>query len=371
MSNLIFINQAYLKHSAIISRLRECAPQHNWDAMLDTLKVFPRTRNMYCRGGVNVFPFRTDICDVLHARMPDSTNFREQSFAEITDQRCQELCISHGHKPWIIEWSGGIDSTVIITSFMRNLSAAQRQNITVACNAASVYEYPWFYENVIKPNFAITNTTITQDPQRVTNYFVITGEMGDQIYPGGIWPIVLQGGFDVNQNMFSSPDDLIAQLTKWANAKFAHWFYEQTITNIRSVDLPLRNYYDFYWWVSFNFIWTGIMLRGLRGAWAPNVSVKHFLDTVINWYDYPEYQVWSLSCPGPLTHTLGGYKHSSKEYIYSYTNDLYYLKFKVKVFSTSTHMDKTSWIGMTNDLKLLTLDDLPEILDLLPGLVQP
>lgn len=370
MSEMIFFNQRYLTDAKVQQRLQECAPHHDWCAMSSTVTFYPRTSGMYCRHGHNTLPFKTQICDALYARMPIDFTMSE-SFSDVCDQRCLDLWARFQHQPWIIAWSGGIDSTLIVCSIMRNLGPAQRKNIRIACNEASVYEYPWFFENVIRPNFDTVDASIQFDPMSIGQSLVFNGEPADQLFPGAVLMPMIHSGVDINTDMFKHPTQILNYLERGADRRFAQWFYQCTVDNIKSVDLDLTSYFDFFWWVSFNFNWTGLLLRSVRNRWMDIGSIEPYRQQFINWYNCQSYQAWAINNRQQLiSHSVGDYKKPFKDYIYEFTRDHYYHRFKLKTTSTSIASTKASWIAILDDWTLLTADQMDQVLDLLPDHVE-
>ena len=68
-----------------------------------------------------------------------------KSFKDICFERAQEIVDLN--KPISIMWSGGIDSTGVLTTLMQ---IALPKQITVLFEPRSLIEYPWFFENHIK-----------------------------------------------------------------------------------------------------------------------------------------------------------------------------------------------------------------------------
>jgi hypothetical protein len=155
-----------------------------WRNFVSLLDLLPAHQVLYSRIGTNFLPFQTPY----HIQSISAPKFNPNfslTFDQVTDQRFYDLKQKQENKPWIVMWSGGIDSTVILTSILKNSSKADRQNVIVACNRISIYENPLFYYQHIKPNFSVidsTNFNLNQD--RLSRYYVINGDPADALYAG-------------------------------------------------------------------------------------------------------------------------------------------------------------------------------------------
>jgi len=342
-------------------------------------KHFTSMPAIYNRIGLNTLPFKTDIVDQLNTVAPAyNPNFTD-TFSNVTDQRFHELWQTRQDLPWLLFWSGGIDSTVMLASVIKNTTPEDRQRITVACNNTSIAEHPQFFKNYIKPNFQLVNSSnIKLSSQVLSQYHVLDGGAGDPLYCGRFHHLdYVQPGL-LDQNCYTNPDPLINLLAQTADndQEFGRWFYEATIKNIRSTNIPVETYRDFFWWTYFNFAWTGIKLRGAQHLVdsTPGTFCQ-FLSNYVQWFESDGYQQWSMNnnqAGVKYGTTLGEYKLVAKKYIYDLDHNEYYLKFKQKTdslsISTSSLTTPDTWLCMLDDYTKLNLQsDRDQINELLPA----
>lgn len=367
---IIYLNQTLLNHPEIQKILRDY--DHDWDCLQMHRRFDPGTQSLYPRVGINNMPFRNDIVDIAGWGVPKFDEKFDGTFETVTDARCQELYQTKFDKPWTIYWSGGIDSTVIMVSVLKNITPADRKNIRVACNRGSIVEYPWFYFNYIKPNFRVIDSSLSVDSMD-TSCYSINGEPADQLFAGSISQnMLLSDNQSMTRSIADEPDPLISYISKVTDSKFAHWYYDHVLENIKSVSIPIHTYHDFFWWTFFNHSWVATKMRVLKlSAWGKLPSAQPCLESFINWFDTEQYQSWSMvsnTRDQKYGHHVGAYKQSAKDYIFSFNKDAYYHRFKTKTSSGSHYTDYQTWFCMLDDFRLLSLDkNLPEILDLLPA----
>lgn len=318
------------------------------------------------RIGPNLFPFLTESIDSHNIGPLAYDPACTATFDDVTDTQCQQWLREKKDKPWLIFWSGGIDSTVIVASVLKNTTPAERENIYIACNRSSMYELPRFFSNHVEPNFQLISTPDLSDYMWYQQYHVIDGEFGDHLYGGGTWRTM--------QQLF--PHSMLASIrrhpalaihclavcTKTSNA-FAGWYFEHMLNNIDQSGVPIDTYHDFFWWIFFNYHYGAVYVRRK----VNNICYNH----AQAWYGTNAYQQWAMNhnlVGIKYTQEIGGHKLASKQYIYDFDRDPYALTFRFK--SKSIQYDKSSGSGffcVLDDFSQLHLDrDLNLILQLLP-----
>lgn len=352
---------------------------HNWTNIHTLHRLYPGWDSHYVRAGQNVLPFnnrsitKNPVFDALSFTMPRYNPAFTMNFSDVTNRRIVELRKKYWSKPWLIYWSGGIDSTVIITAVLKNLSPGDRANINIACNRISIYENPAFYYQYILPNFNIVDANLLElDDALLTKYYVMDGEPADQLY-GGMTSKNFLDGADLLKSWRTEPDGLIELFARIIDRPFAEWHYEIMKQNIESVDIPIENYYDFGWWTFFNLSWVSVLLRPLNFRSQVDLStdsLKLYFNNFIPFYDTAEYQQWAMTNRVGSRYNIGinERKLASKLYIYNFNHDEYYFKFKTKSESLSRPNTSKTYFCILDDYTRLTLDDnLEQILDLLPA----
>ena len=136
---ILEIKLSELGHEKILPFLQNGWSQHNWQNLNDSHKTTDAFNIMTRRIGDNVFPFCTDAIDSCNIKLPEYDGTFTKTFGDVTDEQCQYWLREKTDRPWLIFWSGGIDSTVIVASILKNAGLADRENIYIACNRASIY----------------------------------------------------------------------------------------------------------------------------------------------------------------------------------------------------------------------------------------
>ena len=349
-----------------------CLDSNGFDDKISRLKDMQRFDPgmfWYVRGGVNNLFFKNDHIDTQHWSIPDIPLDWNKDFAEVTDTRCESLIHSLNDRPWLISYSGGVDSTVIVASLLRNTTQQQRKNIRILCNLASVIENPRFFYSHIQPNFDLVDVDSNSINDLIKNHYIFTGEPGDQIYSHYASRWLYDDG--LGWKKWRDHKHVIDRMiTMRSSEKFADWLYNVMHENIESVDIEIESLFDWFWWLSFNYCWCASMIRNYF-QWGDTLGFGDYMKSMINWYDSHDYQIWSM------THKHKGYKDidhigqakiASKQYIYTVNKDPYFLKYKTKSESDSRLPGHRNPMVITsNGVGLFEDTDLIKIKSMLPA----
>ena len=366
---ILQINLSELGHEKILPFLQNGWPQHNWQNIKDCYKTTDTKNIMTRRIGNNVFPFCTDAIDSCNIKPPEYDSTFTKTFSDVTDEQCQHWLREKTDRSWLIFWSGGIDSTVIVTSILKNASQADRENIYIACNRASIYESPRFFYDYIQPNFKLVQTPDPGKHPLYKQYHVIDGEFGDHLYCGGHgWELFQSMPDSMLLDIRRDPDLMLNHFALKTNKNFAAWYYECLLDNVNSTGIPVETYHDFCWWIFFNYHYTSIYIKLRTDTFANNYNSR--------WYATDDYQQWSMnSNQSGIKYTLNrsDSKLASKQYIYDFDHDEYSRVFKTKGKSVPVFgvLNSTKEFCILDDFSKLYIDrDLDRILELLPDYIK-
>jgi len=331
----------------------------------------PLKGSFYNRCGFGEFPLKNNFKTVPGFAMPNYDPDFNKTWDIVTDDRCTALRLTHFNRPWVVLWSGGIDSTNVVAAIIKNLPKSDFENITIACNPISVWENPYFYYNFIEPNFKTVDSrwTLTNECIEFNNY-LFNGEPGDQLFT--CCSIVSNQPKDYPFQPLT--DELLFDfICSRTDKKFAAWFHQFFVDNVKSVGIPLNTLHDAVWWSQFNFNWVGVKMRALHyGDWAKLKNARVYFDKFIHWYDSVDYQRWSMvnNIVGEkFGSNFSDIKLAAKKYIYNIDKNTYYKDYKTKMRSgdISSNVSNSIWCCMLDNYDLLNLrDHEDQILELLP-----
>jgi hypothetical protein len=382
MTEIVAINQLYLGDPRIASSLEsvnktdrqmlELFCRFCQNNVVHQLGLMPRT-------GVNNLPFHNKFIGMIGATMPTYDPSFTETWDDVTDGRAKEIeqLILTNNKKLAVFWSGGIDSTCILTAILKNFQSASLDLVTVLCTPESVLENPLFFEKYIRPIFNIADAN---DRSLLTSpdFMFVDGTAADTLLmsmsPSLDVGMAIRSGGLLSASWRAKPDTLIDYLAKITQSRpFALWYYEINKESIESTDVPIDTYFDFMWWISFNYdyyMWevhTWFFMLSQIG-----ISWQEYRSKFIGWYRTTPYQLWAMNNNGAgIKHgnTLGSFKHHPKKYIYDYDLNEYYYRYKTKINSSGRNYAsfKITPFAITNNFELLYLNkDLDRIVELLP-----
>jgi hypothetical protein len=276
-----------------------------------------------------------------HLEMPQFVKF-DKSFEEVCDERARFLLnkAKQDNRKIAVMYSGGVDSTLILVSFLKNATKEELKNIIVLLSDSSIRENTNFYYNFVIKNFTCVSSF--RFPYLLGNdkYLMVSGENADQLF-----------GSQVNDNyirnspysdLFRPIDEVKDRIIYWFRQKIEDDYnrvYAEDIFDLfkRIVDnapIPLENTYKFFWWINFVTKWQSVYVRIL--AYAVNKKGIKVEENYTTFYSPAEFQLWAMNNTDSFVREEPGTtKYVPKEIICDFTKDYSYMK-KPKIGSLST-----------------------------------
>lgn len=263
-------------------------------------------------------------------------NTKNISFVDICDARAIEILELSKTKPTTISWSGGIDSTVILVSLLKNGYDKTVHNINVFTDQIGIDEYPLFYNKFVLGNFEVVSDgydVIMKDR------LLCTGDPGDQIF-GSAWCLNLMKEF--GDTISKEPYEVLHQRLAAKYGVKSTFYFNHFRAIIPYCPFKIKTVEDFSWWWNFSQKWNHCNYRTLLGCSNETIVQKN----LIGYFDNDLFQIWSMLNP-ELKMKDGlqiNHKAPAKEYIIEYTKDSDYW-FKLKVASFALNYEKHNNIG--------------------------
>jgi hypothetical protein len=270
--------------------------------------------------------------------MPTVPTGFDKTYKEICVERASQL-LDHAkklNKPIVILYSGGIDSTAVVISFL--LATTDTSNITIALNTASITENPNFYYSHIRGRFKLLPSERTLD-MLTGDCVMVGGEFNDQLFGSDIMG-EYQKFAPVEQLFVPYAESNIVPFLEHAGMETAQakQWYSLLDNHIRTQNrCEIKYVKDFFWWLNFAFKWQSVYFRIIARTARRELIDQTFLDNYYHqFYNTDDFQCWSMMNPDKKIATdWRGYKITAKELILEYTNDQEYFENKVKMGSLS------------------------------------
>ena len=236
------------------------------------------------------WPLAPTICP-MPATLNASTDFTTNM--DLVANKIINKIIASGRQPYFY-YSGGIDSTAIMVSILKNANKDFLDQLVVLHDNVSIEENAYFYHYYIKPRLTTQDLhTFEVTTENYKHIVIIDGECGNQI----------MGSRIINAVSYQGRYDLLD--TDINKVNFAKEFPTVTDFNIELIKesikyapVPIKTMFDFLWWVNFNFKFQDVLVRRTMTLYTKNLAAEQSLDFWNNglarFYSEPELQIWSL-----------------------------------------------------------------------------
>lgn len=257
------------------------------------------------------------------------------SLATLLDRRASELL--KYTKRIAVLWSGGIDSTTVLTALLKNTNNLDQ--LVVYLTQESIDENPEFYKNHIAGKIECRDTRLLDvTDEFMLEHILVHGDPGDCLF-GPSMPMyrhLLESNrhrlpWRENRNL------IVEGIANRSNdVDSAKWYVDKVSDNIEEVSMDIESISDWWWWHYYNLKWEFSMLRpffylktGRAGTSA--AILAEYAETTF--YNTAYFQQWSYSNLGRLCHDTALHKMDAKQYIFEFDKNPEYLNNKRKVES--------------------------------------
>lgn len=265
-----------------------------------------------------------------------------KTLEDICNERAAEL-LQRAEKLGVllyVFWSGGIDSTLVLVSLLKNATAAQKANIVVLLSNNSINENPNFYRDHIYGKLR-TESSISFRFIIGTEHLITNGELGDQVFGSNLSSQALMKMFGNSIIYQPYHRDILFQFynLKLANEKMVNFYLDLFDRLMRAAPIPITTYFEYFWWLIFTLEWQGVFMRILSFTPkrnAHNVTLEYFRTNLNPFFGTEEFQLWSMNnLDKRIKDTWISFKWPCKDIIYGFTKDDDYHQNKFKQNSVS------------------------------------
>ena len=260
------------------------------------------------------------------------------TFRDATDKRAMEIAAIAEAKPdmpIIAYWSGGIDSTLILTAIFKNWPKHLIDRLKIKITNASYVENPRFFTDIIKPS-GIEYGAFKE--YNYSNAFIIHGDPADALWIGGnVLTFNVQYNADYDGKLSTNKDAVLKYFADKTNKEHAEWLFEQLKETANISNYPLDTVSDVFWWLIFNYNYPMMCLKHFAETPVPEYNL--YKENFILWFHTIDYQAWSVQAQYhqqdvKFDGSIRSYKMPAKEYIYEFDKNQYYRDFKTKLHSS-------------------------------------
>jgi len=253
-----------------------------------------------------------------------TTDWQDRFWA-LMDETASNVYKTVGNRSIVVMYSGGIDSTAVLVSLMKNPNYKEMLSsgrFKLAMSTSSILENPnFFYSHILGtiPFFPADYITLMNDP----DILLVTGDCGDNVIGSTDTPMV--NDLNASKSLLWPYFDSIDKSGK--TSKFA-----QEICKFAPFEIDSIN--QVYWWIGQCFTYQGEMCRpyewsqttDLTNLATQNKVYRFFMDDVFNTFSFEHMST------DPCYTNYNDVRKFARTYIVDYTKDSSYLN-KIKSFS--------------------------------------
>ena len=284
------------------------------------------------RTGTIQIPIHTETPQ--HLAMPEYDPNFSMTYEECCDHKVSELIELQDRLdiPIRIMYSGGIDSSLILISFIKRLGVDQTsRRVEVFLDQESIQENPALWHKFILPYFRIVDSDrygTRFDKQGI----LIGGEGNDQLFGSDIYKDVIRwGGNKILDTAWT--EGLIRDYFKYKKLTQAEsdvWF-EQFSRLINAAQCSIVTIADWWWYINLTCKWASVYHRMLFYVTQPQLVNNDYIETYFQqFFNTDHFQRWSLvNRDQKHQGDYLSYKFHARDLIADFLNDTQY-RLKIK-----------------------------------------
>lgn len=302
----------------------------------DVFRVFGKNITFVDRSETIKTPIKVHLLDNM--KLPKMESF-SKTFEEVCDERANSLYkqAKETNRKIVILYSGGIDSSAILCSFIRTRTDEElRNDFIVLMSDYSCQENPNFTNNFVFKKFQCHSSFRNRYFLGNNDYLVVSGENADQLFGSQLNDTFGSfHGYDfLFKDLKSNEGSVISWFGKSIGDQARGEVIYRTLSKITdNAPIDIDNIYKFFWWINFTTKWQSVYVRLL--SISHNVDKIRLEQNYTTFYSPKDFQLWCMNNPNEIVPTdKFSNKLTAKQYIYSVTKDSSYNK-KLKFGSLS------------------------------------
>lgn len=231
-------------------------------------------------------------------------------------------------------YSGGIDSTLVLVSFLKNATSEQRKRLTVLLSEDSILENPNFYRDHIRGKLPV-------EPSGSFPYLlgradlVVGAEHNDQLFGSDVvGRLIVRFGAEAIHAPYSRETFFTLFNESLDDPATTHFYLDLFERLKEAAPVPLRSNFDLLWWINFSVKWQSVFMRILSYTTPRQtkfVDDAYIHTNYVHFYGTEDFQLWSMNNQDrKIKDEWRTYKWVCKDIIYDYTKDAEYRDNKTK-----------------------------------------
>jgi hypothetical protein len=272
--------------------------------------------------------------------------FINDSLSDLLDRRALEIfsVAKKTNKKIFVLWSGGIDSTAVLASFIKNLSSTDLELLTVVMNTGSMVENFEFYMKFISNKIKCFHYSLLDlNDDFLDKNILVHGDPADCLYgPTTVAyrELIISGEHKESyKKHFKKLIDLCqpGKHLPYSVPNFGNWIVKKITDNIEEVNPDnVTTVSDWWWWTYYNYKWEFSCQRPFifsQKDVKKGISIENQKTFAENTFYNTEYfQHWSYSnLKNLLKDGMKSHKIEAKRYIFELDKNEFYFENKPKL----------------------------------------
>jgi hypothetical protein len=248
------------------------------------------------RTGNIKMPIRTSIPSQLEMPVYDpnfSMTYEEccQQQAHTILQKQQELDV-----PIRLLYSGGIDSSLILASFIKEIGLAEcEKRIQLVMSMDSIEENPWMWEKIIRRSNFKFLAGEKHSGDWGTDRILVGGEFNDQLMGSDIYRDLVRWRSNILDQPWTQTLMVEYNLRRGLTQANAEMWADIFSNHLRQAPCPVDTVADWWWWINFSCKWSSVYFRILIYAREyTNIDQSYLENYYCQFYGSSEFQKWSM-----------------------------------------------------------------------------
>jgi len=305
-----------------------------------TRKIWGHNGSLIDRSGVVSIPFKTSTLGTM--RLPTLPGTFTKTLEESCYNRARSIIDQaiETNKTISILWSGGIDSTCTVASFLTALKLGEQDLLTILLNRESILENPRFFKKYLVGKMNCKDSNVWQRYVNNDNIFV-TGEGGDQLCWNGFTRSSDEIFNDLGWDHLQKPatlENVVPVLERVSRDKVAATIaYNSILDRLKNNSVvPVDSVGQLLWYFNFTCKWQNVYLRTLNNITNTDIINDQYINNNFKmFYESDDIQIWTMlnSESTVWVKKFTDIKNPLKRVIYSFDQDKEYFENKVKLGS--------------------------------------
>jgi hypothetical protein len=264
-----------------------------------------------------------------------------KTYEDICNQTAMEIVnkATNSNKKIRVLWSGGIDSTLILATFLKQ---GHKNLLEVGLSIESIAENYHFYKNHLLGRVALIPATDLRSLAS-ENYILVGGEYNDQLLGSNLLPTFVKY-FDVDKLHDKFNIDQLKKVFSSRYTKNVDFWIDVYLSISKKSPVQIKTNLDFHWWINFACKWQGLYYR-LASYFPQGYNLKNYY----HFFQTEDFQRWSLINHSQPFDRWEDYKRVCKDLIWGFDKNDEYRDKKIKLESLTFLAQKNTFCNYIDE----------------------